>query len=174
MSLGPPGAAGRSMSESPHDKVVYDCNVYLQFLFNRNGPSGRCVCLALDGEVELFVSDAVLNELRALPEKPFCARVGITEAIVEDFVTELLPRAIYVNDVPKAFEHPIDPDDSDYVNLAIVVGAELIVSRDNHLLNLTNPDKPWSAEFRRQFPAVRVLQPPQFLAEWDKKVSGGE
>jgi hypothetical protein len=56
----PPSVAGRSMSDATRDKVVYDCNVYLQFLFNRNGPSGRCVSLALDGHVQLFVSDAVL------------------------------------------------------------------------------------------------------------------
>ena len=157
------------MSDSSPEKLVYDCNVFLQFLLNRNGPGGRCVCLALDGHVQLFMSDAVLDELRQLPGKPFCFRQGITDAVVADFITELLPRLTYVDDVPKAFEHPIDSDDSDYVNLAIAVGAELIVSRDNHLLNLTNPEKPWSADFRRRFPGIRILTPPQLLAEWDKK-----
>jgi len=125
--------------------------------------------LALDGQVQLFVSDAVLDELRQLPEKPFCFSEGITDAVVADFITELLPRVTYVSNVLKVFDHPIDPDDSDYVNLAIATGAGLIVSRDNHLLNLTNPGKAWSEEFRRRFPGIRVLQPPQFLAEWDKK-----
>ena len=157
------------MSDSSPEKLVYDCNVFLQFLLNRNGPGGRCVCLALDGHVQLFMSDAVLDELRQLPEKPFCLGEGITDDVVAEFITELLPRVTYVSEVAKAFEHPIDPDDSDYVNLAIAAGAKLIVSRDNHLLNLTNPAKPCSAEFRVRFPEIRILQPPAFLAEWDKK-----
>jgi putative PIN family toxin of toxin-antitoxin system len=169
MPLEPPSAAGLLMSDSSRDKLIYDCNVFLQYLLNRNGPSGRCVNLALEGSVELFVSDAVLDELRELPEKPFCISMGITGAVVAEFITELLPRVIYVEDVPDVFVHPIDPDDSAYVNLAIATGAELIVSRDNHLLNLTKHDKPWSAEFRARFPRIRILQPHQYLADWDKK-----
>ena len=91
--------------------------------------------------------------------------------MVADFIAELFPRATYVANVPRAFDHPIDPDDSAYVNLAVAVGAKLIVTRDNHLLNLTNPAKPWSADFRKRFPGIRILQPPDYLAEWDRRKS---
>jgi hypothetical protein len=93
MQRGQPNAVGHLMSEPSRDKLVYDCNVYLQFLLNQNGPSGRCVSLALQNYVELFISDSVLTELRELPEKPICIQEGITDAIVLAFITELLPSA---------------------------------------------------------------------------------
>ena len=70
-----------------------------------------------------------------------------------------------IQDVPHVFDHPIDPDDSGYVDLALATGTKLIVSRDRHLLGLNNPAKPWSAEFRRRFPEFRVLTPEDLLVQ---------
>jgi len=39
------------------------------------------------------------------------------------------------------------------------------VSRDRHLLNLNNPAKPWSADFRSRFPSLRVFTVEQMLSE---------
>jgi hypothetical protein len=41
----------------------------------------------------------------------------------------------------------------------------VFVSRDKHLLNLTNPAKRWSADFRARFPQIRVISPEAFLQE---------
>jgi predicted nucleic acid-binding protein len=74
------------VSDPVKDRLVFDCNVYLQYLINRDGAGGRCVRLGLDG----------------------------------------------IENVPDVYRHPIDEDDSCYVNLAIAAGAKLIVSNDRH------------------------------------------
>lgn len=145
-------------------KVVYDCNVFLQYLLNPEGPSGRCVRLALNHAVELYLSQSVLDELNELPEKPICLENHVSADVVAAFTERLLVAGRFVHPVVERFLHPIDVDDSGYINLALMVGAKLVVSRDRHLLNLTNPAKPWSAEFRSMYPDFVVETPETFLA----------
>jgi predicted nucleic acid-binding protein len=82
---------------------------------------------------------------------------------IERLIKALLETGTFIETVQEVYHHPIDDDDSCYVNLALTVGAELIVSRDRHLLNLVNPAKTWSDDFRRRFPTFLVLQPEQYL-----------
>ena len=58
----------RSVSEQ-REKVVYDCNIHLQYLLNPDGSAGACVQAALRGCVELLVSHYVLDELREMPNR---------------------------------------------------------------------------------------------------------
>ena len=153
---------------SPRERVVFDCNIFLQFLLNPHGPAGRCMRIALDGHVELLISEPILIELRELPLKSVATKNGIDEAIIEQLIYSLLQQATYVTTVTEHFIHPIDPDDSAYVNLALSGNAPVIVSRDRHLLGLNDPSKPWSAGFRSQFPHLRVISAEQFLREWDE------
>jgi putative PIN family toxin of toxin-antitoxin system len=145
------------------DRLVYDCNVYLQFLLNHNGAAGQCVSMAMAGNVELFVSPEILLEIQELPQKKIGLQRGLTQAMVRQFTDELLEHAVLIEIVPVVYTHPIDPDDSPYINLAIAAQAKLVVSNDNHLLNLSNPDKPWSLDFRNRFPEIRVLKPAEYL-----------
>jgi predicted nucleic acid-binding protein len=132
---------------------------------NPIGPAGACVQAALDGQVTLFISEFVISEIRSIPSKPTPAQAGVTQKKAEDLVQLLLVRAEYAAEVPVLFVHPIDADDSAYVNLALSANAGLIVSRDRHLLNLNNPAKPWSADFRSRFPDLRIISAEQLLAE---------
>ena len=147
------------------DKVVYDCNVLLQSLLSESGPAAACVQLALARSVELFLTRYILDELRSMTARPTPRKLGLTDERVEVAIGELVRSCAVVVDVPDVYRHPIDEKDSHYVNVAVAVGAALIVSRDNHFLNLTNPAKPWSREFRERFAHVRVLRPDEYLAE---------
>ena len=51
-------------------RVVFDCNTYLQALSAPDGPAGRCVQLAIDGRVSLFLSSEVIEELREVTARP--------------------------------------------------------------------------------------------------------
>jgi predicted nucleic acid-binding protein len=73
-----------------------------------------------------------------------------------------------VSQVPNAYTHPIDPDDSSYINLAVAANADVIVSRDKHLLKLIDPDTAWATEFRQRFPGIEVLEPQDFLVPHEK------
>ena len=70
--------------------------------------------------------------------------------------------------MPQVYQHPVDPDDSHYVNLAVKAEARLIVSRDRHLLMLADPARKEAQDFRQRFPALRILDPVQLLTELDQ------
>jgi putative PIN family toxin of toxin-antitoxin system len=124
-----------------NNRVVFDCNVFAQALLNLRGPAGRCVELAQPGHVELFASEFVLEEVSELHLK-LPARAGITADDTEELAESVRSFAKIVNAVPAAYLHPVDSDDSEYVNLAIAANADVIVSRDKHLLGLNDPSKP--------------------------------
>jgi len=145
------------------DRLVFDCNVYLQFLLNPRGPAGVCVGLALEDRVELFVSPEVLREIHELPLRAVGIERGLTPLTVGQFTEELLNHACFIEQFPVLYTHPIDPDDSFYVNLTLAANAALIVSNDKHLLNLTNPAKSWSQSFRDQYPGITIFRPVAYL-----------
>src|SRR4051794_16077726 len=99
-------------------KVVYDCNIFVQALINLNGPAARCLELANEGKVHLFASPYVLAEIREIHLKT-PAKYGITVEQTNALARLIASIATIVNDVPDVYHHPIDPDDSHYVNLAI-------------------------------------------------------
>lgn len=148
-------------------KVVFDCNIFVQALINLNGPAGRCVAKARDGEVALFVSPFVLAEIREIHFK-LPAKYGVTAAQTEELARAVAMFAIILTDVPEVFHHPYDPDDSAYVNLALKADARLIVSRDRHLLMLADPARKEGQEFQTQFPFLRIIDPVQLLRELEK------
>ena len=51
-------------------RVVFDCNTFLEALAATEGPAGRCVQLAIDRRVNLFVSRSVIAELRDVTSRP--------------------------------------------------------------------------------------------------------
>jgi len=82
---------------------------------------------------------------------------------VEQLISRLTPVAHLIETVPSVYRHPVDPKDSHYVDLAVAVGASLIVSRDEHLLHLMDPSKSTARDFRVHFPHLEVLSPEQLL-----------
>jgi putative PIN family toxin of toxin-antitoxin system len=144
-------------------QAVFDCNIFAQAIITPLGNAGRCVERVLDGRVGLYWSSYVLAEIRSIPEKPTPKRLGVTADQVESLIARLIPVAHLLENPPSVYQHPIDPKDSHYVDLAIAADAKLIVSRDKHMLNLVNPAKAASWQFRARFPNLVVLQPEQLL-----------
>src|SRR5205085_659962 len=123
----------------------------------------------LEGTLILFWSKYVVGEIRRIPEKPTPRRLGVDGEKIESLISRLQPVVRLLENAPAVFDHPVDPKDSHYVNLAVAADAKLIVSRDKHLLNLTNPLKPDAADFMRRFPTIIVLQPDQLLKSLRRK-----
>ena len=144
-------------------KVVFDCVVFAQALLNDRGPAAACLDLARSQLVHLVWSDYVLAEIRELPEK-LPASMQITGDKVEAFIQDVATFAEIVGDVPSVYTHPLDPDDSHYVNLALAAAATLITTRDRHLLQLMDRLRPESAEFQRRFPNLEIVTPVSLLA----------
>jgi putative PIN family toxin of toxin-antitoxin system len=150
------------------NRVVFDCNTFIQAAANPNGAAGRCVHLVLIGTVELFVSSKVLDELRGLADRPKVMRkLRLTPERVVAFGTTIERAASVLSNVPDRFTHARDPDDSIYVNLALAADARLIVSRDLDLLDLMDRSLPDARVFQSRFPQLRIVTPPEFLREFE-------
>jgi putative PIN family toxin of toxin-antitoxin system len=160
------------MSGETGEKVVFDCVVFAQALINPKGPAAACLAFAQQGRVVVFVSDYVLQEIRELPRK-INPRFGVTSERVDGLIQELAKFAQVVGQVAAVYVHPIDPDDSHYVNLALAAGAKLIASRDRHLLDLMDSAKPHSREFQARFPSLRITTPESLIASLRTAVGEG-
>jgi len=147
---------------NPAPKAVYDCNVYVQALISPRGPAAACVEKARTGEVQLIVSSYVLREVREIHYK-VPARYGITSEGTEKLARSLETIGTAIPNVPAIYTHPIDPDDSHYIDLAVQANARLVVSRDRHLLMLMDLARKEGREFRMLFPSLRILDPVEFL-----------
>ena len=49
---------------NPAVPAVFDCNLYFQALINEEGPAGKCLTAAFQGDIVLFLSRRVLREVR--------------------------------------------------------------------------------------------------------------
>jgi putative PIN family toxin of toxin-antitoxin system len=153
-------------------KVVYDCNIFVQALINLNGPAGRCLEKAKDGHVLLIASPYVLAEVRESHLKT-PAKYGITAEQTDELARAIASYASILTDVPPVYHHPYDPDDSHYVDLALMADARLIVSRDRHLLMLADQARREGQDFLTRFPQLRILDPVQLLRELEPPVGTG-
>ena len=147
-------------------RAVFDCNTFLQALSSTHGPAGRCVQLAIAGEVDLYISPALLQELREVTGRPkVILKLRLVEERVQEFFDSIEIAATLLEGFPEPFVYRRDADDEHYVNLALAARARLIVSRDKDLLDLMDLTKPEAAEFQKQFPFLRILNPLEFLNE---------
>lgn len=154
---------------TPHLRsAVFDANVFVQALANPDGASGRCLSLALSGEVRLVTSTYVLDELGRISHYPKVLRkFPALAARVPLLIDILAERNLIRPPPPPQFIFDRDPKDAPYVDLAIASGAFLIVSRDTDLLDLMLDTDEAGRALRSQHPHFRVLTPPALLAEID-------
>lgn len=143
-------------------RVVFDCVIFAQALIHPGEPSGECLNAAASGHCVLHLSPFVLQEIRELPTK-IHPRLGVTPERVEALIRRICDFSILVSEVPTTYVLTADPQDSPYVNLALVTKSNCIVSCDRHLLTLTNPGKSRGRTFMRQFPSLSVMKPTDFL-----------
>lgn len=154
------------INEKPQG-VVFDCNIFVQMFLNTNGTAFRCYDLVKTGAVELFVTGEILAEVAEVLSRPrFKSMVpDITSELLENFMTDIAAMAIEIKNVPEEFKYQRDPDDEIYLNLAIAVRADYVISLDNDLLDLTNKTGKDSLDFQRRYPMLRVITPNRLLSE---------
>lgn len=153
------------MPQEPH-RVVFDCNVFLQGLASRNSPARKALRLFFSGSVTLFVSAAVLAELRDVLNRPRIRNAfpKLTDRSVAALLQKIERQAVLIRNVPEEYRLARDPKDECYINLAIVTNAVCIVSRDKDLLDLATTATPEALEFRRRYPFLRILKAEDFVA----------
>ena len=161
------GTVKRRSEASRGPKVVFDCNIYLQALIKEAGPAVSCLALFENGTIELYVSEALLTELRDVLTRPKLQQQysRLTEERADLLIANLRQRAKLLKAVPRIFQYSRDPKDEPYLNLAIAAGAAYLVSRDDDLLDLMTGITPECKEFRQRFRRIRIIDPVAFLKD---------
>jgi len=148
-------------------RVVFDCNVFLQGAANRHSPARACLRLFFDGSVSLFVSEAVLREVRDVLNRPAVREKlpRMTDRLVNALIQKIESGAILIRNVPEEFHYQRDPKDEAYVNLAMVTNASYLVSQDKDLLDLMTSASDEALRFRLRYPSLRILKAADFVKE---------
>ena len=94
----------------------------------------------------------------------------LNDETVTAFVERLRKAAELVESVPRRFMFTRGVDDEPYLNLAIEVQADYLVSRDNDLLDLVKSNPASGLEFQRRFPYVKIVDPVAFLKEVGRRL----
>lgn len=150
--------------EGQHLRVVYDCMVFLRALIKESGPSVECFELFESGRIDLFIGDALLNEVSDVLTRPMLQKKYplLTNGRATQLIETLTDKATLIEQVPNLFSYSRDPKDEPYVNLALAAGATYLVSDDNDLLDLMK-DNDVGKDFRARFPDLKIVSPLEFI-----------
>ena len=148
-------------------RVVFDCNVLLQAAARQTSVAAGCLTLAEKGLVQLFVSKEVLLEIEEVLNRPEIRSYfpDLTDEIAGAFLKRVRNVSDFVANVQRTFRYSRDEDDESYINLAVKVSADFIVSRDRDLLDLMTGYSDDCKEFRQRFRTLKVIEPVDLLKE---------
>ncbi len=132
-------------------RLVLDTNVVVSALLWKGTPN-KLIERASEGEVQLFTSRALLDELRAvLKRRKFTRTIGATGLTVTELVASYRKLAYGVTARPLARQVSRDRDDDAVLACALAAHADMIVSGDADLLTL--------GEYRE----IRITSPAEAL-----------
>jgi putative PIN family toxin of toxin-antitoxin system len=135
--------------------------VFFQAASRPAGPAARLFIEFIEaGHLALSVSDTILAEVRDVLGRPRIRAKNptVTDEMVEDFFRRIDQVAQKIDNIPASYSLPRDPDDEPYLNLALAVDADYLVTRDNDLIDLMQ-----DATFRAQYPRLTILNPVALL-----------
>lgn len=129
-------------------KVVVDTNVFVSSFFG--GIPRDIVRLWQSGKITLCLSDTIIEEYVEVLQ-----RLGLPEeAEIKELLLLFARRyhVLFTRKTPKLDVIPRDPDDNKFLECAVALGAEAVVSGDKHLKDL------------KKYMGIRILSPRDFLA----------
>jgi len=136
-------------------KVVLDTNVLISSLLKPKSKARGIYRLALRGEIELYTSVDLMNELSRVLEYP---KFKFEELQKKVFLKNLTRVAtILVNPGLRINVIKEDPPDNKFLECAVEAKADYLISGDNkHLLPLNN------------FEGIKIISPSEFLKLYQK------
>jgi len=116
-------------------------------------------------QVTQFISKATLDEFRDVIFRPniLSKLPDFTTEQIETFIEDILSISTTQKNISTKFKFARDPKDEKYINLAIEVGADFLVTRDHDLLSLLTAHTDEAKEFRQKFRHLRIVDPVEFL-----------
>lgn len=146
-------------------RVVYDCNIFWRAFLYSKGLGGECKKLIDDGLILHFTSHEIIAEITdVLTRSETFEKFPLTTIKdVHKFLREIVIQSVFVRSLRPAFEYSRDTKDEPYVNLAVEVDADFIVTTDNDLLDLMTGGDFESKQFRQRFRPLKIITPREFL-----------
>lgn len=116
-------------------RVVADANILVSAALGRSAqsPSVRIIDAALDGRIELVMSPALLKEIADVLSRPRI-RKRLSAEDAQLFLADVVAQVVMMADPVDPPMVCRDPDDDYLVALAMLAGAEVLVSGDDDLL----------------------------------------
>jgi uncharacterized protein len=112
-------------------RVTLDANVYISgFVFG--GKPKRILEMAIDGEIEVAVSDPIILEVR----RHLLGKFGWSEPRAAEAIESIAEFAKHVTPTETIDSVPTDPDDNRVLECAVIAGSQTIVTGDDDLLRL--------------------------------------
>lgn len=149
----------------PLYRAVFDCMIYVQGAARIKNPANACFELVESGVVELYLSQETLAEIEDVLTRPTIRKqfLTLTDEMVEAFLNDIKNKAVILQNAPSVFKYARDPKDEKYVNLAVEVKADYLITRDRDLLDLMTGIDLESKEFRQRFRPLKIVEPIEFL-----------
>lgn len=137
-------------------RIVLDTNTAFSGLVGSGAPR-ELVLLAYRRRVELFGSAGTIKEFRRVLEYPRLQRLirrsYLTPHLLFREYTSLL-NVVDTRGVAPGVLVPADPDDEEFIRVAVASEARYLISRDKHLLDLDH------------YEDVQTLKPSVFMEGW--------
>jgi len=137
----------------PAMRIVLDANVFVSALISVKGAPAKVVAYWQEEKFDVVVSSAILQELdRVLHYPRLQQRYHLREQDIQRFLRLLRRQAIEVAPSGELTVIERDPADNRYLECGIAGNASVIVTGDQHLLELG------------EYEGVQILTPAGFLA----------
>ena len=134
-------------------KLVLDSNIFISAVVFGGKPRD-ILNLAIEGLIEMAISDDVLEEIKGVLEgKKFQFPTKIVHALMRD-IEDL---AVFVEPKDRIEAVTDDPEDNRVLEGAVEAGSNVIISGDSHLLALGS------------FGRIKIMKPDEFLRRFRKK-----
>ena len=106
-----------------------------------------------------------MNEVKNVLARPKFRKQfkTLTDEMIASFLFEIENLASSSDQPPHSIKFPRDPKDEKFINLAIEVEADYIVSRDRDLLDLMTDHTDEAKGFRQRFRKLKIVDPVEFL-----------
>lgn len=102
----------------------------------------------IDGDLELFISTEIFNEIKRVLNYP---KLKFSKDEIDGFLDQILEVGNLIEATVKVENIKDDPTDNKFLECAITVDADYIISRDPHILKI------------KEFEGIRIISPDDFM-----------
>lgn len=127
-------------------KVVLDTNVFVSAL-GWQGASREIFKNCIEGDLELFISIEIFDEIKRVLNYP---KFKFSQDEIPEFLDQILEVGNFVETKVKVEIIKDDPSDNKFLECAVTVNADCVISRDLHILKI------------KAFEGIKLMSPEDF------------